>query len=125
MQAFAAVLREYRTWLTSFRIVNMLMPFHLYILFGGIGAQFLYQILARFWVFYSIINTIGHYAFFAGVFLTLASHTNKKYLPYALWAHVFVVLFPFRSFSLYQVIESVIYILLGYWFMKFEATDSE
>lgn len=34
-------------------------------------------------------------------------------------------LFPFRSFTLYQVIESVLFTLFGYWFLKYEAAESQ
>lgn len=124
MKQFSNILREYTTWLTSFRIANLLMPFHLHILFGGVGLLFLYKvILTQFHKYWNIFFTVGHYAFWAGVFLTLAA-PNKKYLPYALWGYVFYTLFPFRTFSLYQVCESALYIFLGYWLFKYEARET-
>ncbi|MGG1311407.1 MULTISPECIES: hypothetical protein [Cohnella] len=124
MNQFANVIREYTLWARSFRAVNLLLPFHLYLLFGGVGVLLLNDILIQSGVYWSwFLYPIGHYAFFAGIFLTLAAE-NKKYLPYALWGYVFYVLFPFQSFTLYQIIESAIYIAAGYFFMKFEAVES-
>lgn len=123
MKQFANVLREYTLWVKSFRVVNLLLPYHLYLLFGGVGVLLLNDILIQSRVYWSwILYPIGHYAFFAGIFLTLAAE-NKKYLPYGLWAYVFYVLFPFKSFTLYQILESAIYLAAGYAFMKFEATE--
>lgn len=122
MKQFANVIREYTIWVRSFRIVNVLLPYHLYILFGGLGVLLLNDILIQLDAYISLLYPIGYYSFLAGIFLTLAAE-HKKYLPYALWGYVFDVLFPFKSFSLYQIIESVIYIAAGYHFMKFEAAE--
>lgn len=124
MKQFSKVIKEYTIWMHSFRAVIMLLPYHLYILFGGVGFLFFYDLLTQFKKYFVIFHTIGHYAFFLGLFLTLAAPV-KKYLPYAMWGYVFYILFPFKSFSLYQVIESALYILLGYFFMKYEATQED
>ncbi|WP_127587707.1 hypothetical protein [Paenibacillus koleovorans] len=124
MKQFSAVIREYTIWLTSFRIVRLALPYHLYILFGGLGLLLIYDVLIhQFRTFWPILHTLGHYAFFAGLFLTLAAPA-KKYMPYALWGYVFYILFPFKSFTLYQVCESALYVYLGFWIFKYEAIES-
>ncbi|MDF2925781.1 MAG: hypothetical protein K0R57_4695 [Paenibacillaceae bacterium] len=122
MKQFSNVMKEYAIWVHSYRLVQVLLPFYLYILFGGLGSLLLYDVLLQLRKYVSILFTVGHYAFFLGIFLTLAA-PNKKYLPYALWGYAFFILFPFRTFSLYQVIEAALYIVIGYWFMKYEATQ--
>jgi hypothetical protein len=123
MRQFSIVLREYTNWLTSIRWVNVIMPFHLYIMFGGVGLLFLSDLLILMGYYQTFVYTIGHYAFFLGIILSLAT-PDKKYIPYVMWAYVIVLLFPFKYFSLYQIIESFIYIVLGYWFLKYEAGDN-
>lgn len=124
MNQFTILLKEYRTWISSFRTVNMVVPYHLHLLFSGVGVLFLYKILMQFKLYYSILYAIGHYAFFAGALLTLGG-LRQRYLPYGLWGYVAYVLFPFTGFSLYQIVESAIYIMLGYWFMKFDALQEK
>lgn len=124
MNQFTILLREYRAWISSFRIVNIVLPYHLHLLFTGVGMLFLYKILMQFKLYYSFLYAIGHYAFFIGAFLTLGG-ANQRYLPYGLWGYVLYVLFPFNGFSLFQVIESALYIFLGYWFMKFDALQEK
>ena len=124
MKQFSNVLREYSGWLTSFRIVNFMLPYHLYILFGGVGLLFLNDLLSKFFDNYiTAFFILGHYAFFVGIFLTLAA-SLKKYLPYAAWGYVICILFPFSYFTLYQIIEAIIYIYLGYVFFKYEAAET-
>jgi hypothetical protein len=124
MKQFSNVLHEYSVWLTSFRIVNLVLPYHQYILFGGLVSSFFnYLLVHAFHYYISFFYTLGHYAFFAGIFLTLAAPV-KKHLPYAMWGYVFFILFPFKSFSLYQVIEAVVYVYLGYAFFKYEASET-
>lgn len=122
MKQFSNVIREYTLWMHSFRTVMKLLPYHLYFLFGGLGALFLFELFYQARKYYVSLYTIGHYGFFVGIFLTLAA-PNKKYLPYAMWGYVLYILYSHKGMTLYYIIESMIYILFGYWFMKYEATQ--
>jgi len=45
MQQFAAVVREIRTLFLSIGTIRYLLPYHLHILFGGVGVLFLEKLL--------------------------------------------------------------------------------
>lgn len=57
MIQFKNVLREYTAWLNSFRLINLIQPYHLIILFGGVGVLFLYDLLALFRKYFSLLYT--------------------------------------------------------------------
>lgn len=133
MQQFAVVVREIRKLLTSFKLVNQLLPYHLHILFGGLGVLFLEDLLYRTASFssYNTLNTIfydiplhliAHYGFFVGIWFTLIS-PNIKYLPYAFWGYAFVVLFPFEGLGLFELVRAAIYAGAGYALFRFSATS--
>ncbi len=58
MQQFAVAVKEIRTFLNSFSIVRLIFPFHLHILFGGLGILFLEKLLYRS-VSYSSYDTLN------------------------------------------------------------------
>lgn len=124
MKQFSNVLKEYGDWIHSIKWLALLLPYHLYILFGGIGGLFLYQLLVEADHYFPTLWTLSHYAFFLGVWLTLAAPV-KRYLPYALWAYALYVLVPFHSFSLFELIEIVLYAAFGYWFFRYEAIEGQ
>jgi hypothetical protein len=124
LRAFSNVLREYTAWLTSIRWVSVILPLHVYILFGGVGLLLISDLISIIGTYQLIVYTIGHYAYFLGMILTLATK-DKKYVAYAMWAYVIILLFPFRYFSLYQLIEAFIYLMLGYWLLKYEAFEKQ
>jgi hypothetical protein len=124
LRAFSNVLREYTAWLTSVRWVNAILPLHVYILFGGVGLLLISDLISIIGTYQLIVYTIGHYAYFLGMILTLATK-DRKFVAYAMWAYVIILLFPFRYFSLYQLIEAFIYLILGYWLLKYEAFEKQ
>ena len=134
MQQFAVVVKEIRKFLASFQIVTFLLPFHLYILFGGLGVLFVEEILYRNVSYsnYDALNTlfndiplhvIAYYGTFAGLWLTLISK-NVKYLPYGLWGYAFLALFPFEGLSLFDIVRAAIYAFGGYLLFRFSASSS-
>ncbi len=133
MQQFAVVVKEIRTFLTTFKIVKLALPYHLHILFGGLGLLFLEDLLYRTasysnydtmnLLFYDIpLHLIAYYGFFAGIWLTLIAK-GVKYLPYALWGYAFVILFPFQSLGIFEFVRAAVYIAGGYAMFKFTATS--
>jgi hypothetical protein len=133
MQQFAVVVKEIRTLLTSFKIVNLVLPFHLHLLFGGLGVLFLYDLLVRIVSYssYDTLNTIFHdiplfliayYGFFVGLWLTLISK-DVKVLPYGLWGYAFIALFPFEGLGLAEIVTTVIYGVAGYALFRYTATS--
>ncbi|BBI31437.1 hypothetical protein [Cohnella abietis] len=131
MEQFAVVVKEIRKFLASFRIVRQLMPFHLHIIFGGLGILLLQELLVRTDINYKTYNTlfydiplhwIAFYGFFVGGWLTLISK-NVKYLPYALWGYAFLALFPFEYLGLYNFLQAAIYGVAGYALFRYTATS--
>ncbi|MFC5470139.1 hypothetical protein ACFPPD_15635 [Cohnella suwonensis] len=133
MQQFAVVVRELRTLLASFRIVKLILPYHLHILLGGLGIQFLYKILLNnvstldgYNTLDTIFNDIplyliAYYGFFVGAWLTLVSR-NVKYLSYSLWGYAFVILFPFENLRLFDLVHAAIYVAGGYGIFRYLTT---
>lgn len=132
MQQFAVVVRELRIFLASFKLVKLVFPYHLHILFGGIGLLFLEDLLYRTasfssyntlnLLFYDIpLHLIAYYGFFVGIWLTLIS-ANVKYLPYALWGYAFIILFPFQSLGLFEIVRAAVYGAGGYALFRYSAT---
>lgn len=133
MQQFAVVVKEIRTLLTSFKIVNLVLPFHLHLLFGGLGVLFLRELLYQIVSFssydtlYTLFNDIplyliAYYGFFVGLWLTLISK-DVKYLPYGLWGYAFLALFPFEGLGLGEIVTTVIYGAAGYALFRYTATS--
>lgn len=126
MTQFDNVLKELRIWLMSFSIVNSLMPYRLYIMFGALGCSLLYELVFLFDYFsiLSIVRTIGHYGFFPGFCLVLISR-DIKWSPYGLFCKAFILLFPFTSFHLSTIIGGAVYIFLGYHLLKYTALKAK
>lgn len=134
MQQFAIVVKEIRAFLASFQIVRFLLPFHLHILFGGVGVLFLRELLYRI-VSYSSYDTlhtlfndiplglIAYYGFFVGIWLTLISR-NVRYLPYGLWGYAFLALFPFENLVLGDIVQAAIYAVGGYFLFRYTSTSA-
>jgi hypothetical protein len=134
MQQFAVVVKEIRTFLTSFRLVRFLLPFHLHILFGGLGVLFLEELLYRTASYssYDTLNTlfndiplhlIAYYGTFVGIWLTLISR-DVKYLCYGLWGYAFLALFPFEGLSLSEIVRAAIYAFGGYAIFRYSSTPA-
>lgn len=133
MRQFASVVRELRAWLGSYSWVRAVFPYHLHLLFGGVGILFLYELLLQIVSFsgYSTIDTLfnkiplyvlGYYGFFAGIWLTLVS-MNVKYLSYGLWAYAFVQLFPFEFLGLHTIVSTLLYVLFGWAAFRYAASS--
>ena len=133
MQQFSNVIRELRTWLLSFSFIQVLSPFRLYLLFGGIGVGFLQALLFKVlpyssygvldFMFYTIpLSAVAGYSFLLGVWLTLIS-SDIKYLPYGLWAKAVLILFPFMAISVNSLISVAVYAYLGYLAFKYLASS--
>lgn len=131
MQQFAVAVKEIRTFLTSFKIVRLVLPFHLHLLFGGLGILFLWELLLRTDISYRTLDTlfndiplyiVGYYGFFVGIWLTLVSR-NIKYLPYGLWGYAFIALFPFEYLGLFDIVRAAIYAVGGYFLFRYTATS--
>ncbi|WP_195572575.1 hypothetical protein [Paenibacillus sp. 1001270B_150601_E10] len=132
MQQFSNVLREYRKWILAIPFVNVIIPFALYILFGSIAVDFLCKLILTIfpriygygiYSMISILDSLAYFGFWIGFWLVLATK-EMKLAPYALFATVFVTIFPFTSFSLFTVLKAVIFIWLGYQLLKFTASSS-
>lgn len=133
MYQFSVVLLELRKWFESFRWYQLLQPFALRLLFGGLGVMFLYEILfgmlsfgsysALSMIFYTIpLYSIANHVFLLSAWVTLASK-EVKYLPYALWIKAFIMMFPFSDISLSGLIPVAVYAFLGYILFKYSATE--
>jgi len=129
MRQFAVVVKEIRTFLTSFQIIRFLLPYHLHILFGGAGILLVREILYRSVSYsgYDALNTlfndiplylIAYYGFFVGGWLTLISK-NVKYLAYGLWIYAFLALFPFEYLVLGDFVRAAIYAVAGYYVYRY------
>ncbi len=116
MDQLVAVVREFKKLVLSIPVIQQLMPFSYILMFGGLITLAVNSVLLH----WSIIFAIGHYAFFLGAWLTLASGQYKLF-PYALWAYALWVLYPFNHLSVYEVTETVLYILLGAGVLRFDA----
>ena len=132
MQQFSHVLREYRKWMVSLPLVNMLLPYALYICFGSIAVDFIvkltYTIFPRnfgsgIFTVFNFLDSLAYFGFWIGFWLLLAAK-EMKWAPYALFATVFVLIFPFTSFSLFIVLKAALFIWLGYLLLKFTASSS-
>lgn len=129
MRQFAVVVRELRTWFASLPFVKFLMPYHLILLFGGVGLLFLEELLYKIisyssydTLFYDIpLHLLAYYSFFVGAWLTLISK-DVKFLPYGMWAYAFVALFPFQNLYLGHIVTAVIYAVGGYFLFRYSAT---
>ncbi|SHJ89645.1 hypothetical protein [Paramaledivibacter caminithermalis] len=124
MQQFDKVLKELRIWLMSFSIVNKLIPYGVYIMFGSLACLLLDEILITYFTIISIISAIGYYGFLVGFWLVLISN-EIKWAPYGLFCRAFIVLFPFTGFYLFTTISASIYIYFGYYLLKYTALKSE
>jgi hypothetical protein len=120
MSSFTNVLREYTSWLTSIRWVKAILPFHLIFLYGGVGLLLVSKFISYGGGYQPLVFTAGHYAYFLGIILTLAT-SDRKNVSFAMWAYAVVVLFPFTYLTPYQLVEALIYVILGYWLLKHES----
>jgi hypothetical protein len=134
MQQFAVVVKEIRTFLTSFKIVRLLQPYQLHILFGALGLLFLEELLRQSvnsvdgfntmnTIFYDIpLHLIAFYGFYVGAWLALIGG-GLKYLPYGLWGYAFLALFPFESLTLFPIVQAAIYAVGGYFVFRYVQTS--
>lgn len=116
MEQFVVVIREFRNWVNSVPILRLMSPYHYYFLFAGlivlvVNSVFLHR---------SFIFAIGHYTFFTGAWLTLASGQYKLF-PFALWGYGLYHLYPLKFFNIYDAFEIILYGVLGYAVIKLDA----
>ncbi|CAM3597619.1 hypothetical protein [Marinicrinis lubricantis] len=116
MHPFTQVRQSLRAWLAPYRWIQSVLPYHLYIMLGGVGAMLLNDLfiygLDEYVRVISILSTIGYWAFLFGMLLTLIS-ASTQYLSYALWAYVLHVLIPFEYFTFGTVLRAAVYVALG------------
>lgn len=109
---FTEVRNSLRGWLTQYSWINIILPFHTYILFGSLGYMFFYEILLdlthRYIHILGILNTISYWTFLLGLLLTLISK-NIKYLPYGLLLYCIEYLYPYHSFSFGTILRVAIF----------------
>lgn len=133
MRQAGIVVRELRKLLRSFPLVGLVLPFHLYLMFGGLGLIFLSQLLWETLPFSSFntldllfndipLYALGYYGFFLGAWLTLVADDGRL-LPYGLWGYAFVVLFPFDNLSVMEIVRAAIYVALGYFAFRLMASS--
>lgn len=125
MQKFTQVKLALRDWLTSYSWVNFLMPYHLYLLFGGLGLMYLYDFVNFFGPyirFLAMLSSVGYWIFLLGALLTLISF-NLKYLPYAFFAYAFIYLFPSFSLSIAGIIRLFVFISIGILLLRYSAIE--
>lgn len=125
MKQFANVVRELRSWLSSFPLIQMLLPYGLYIMFGSLGVYFLNDLVwvlfgDTFWII-STLASLAYYTFLLGFWMTLIT-PNIRFAPYGLFLCGFIILFPFTTFSLVTVVRAGIFIFFGYWLLRFTAS---
>jgi hypothetical protein len=123
MSQFDNVVCELRKWLTSFPLVNFLMPFSLILMFGGLGLSLLYELILLGLIYTSILSllpAVGHFAFLIGFWLCLISN-EVKWTPYGLFAKAILYLFPFTSIYISSLIYAAVDAYLGYWLLKYTA----
>lgn len=134
MKLFAVAVQGVRQFLVSLSLVRWLLPYHLQILFGGLGLLFLRELLYRTVSYssYDTLNTlfndipvhvISYYAFFAGAWLTLISK-NARYLPYGLWGYAFLALFPFEYLTLFDFVRAALYAYGGYALYRYASSPA-
>lgn len=133
MRQFAAVVRELRSWLLLVPFAKTLYPLRLYLLYLGVGVQFLRELLYEMLpvssydtlhdLFYDFpLALIAYYGFFVGFWLTLVSR-DVRFMPLALWAYAFVALFPFDSPGLPEYVRALIYVVVGFALQRFAASS--
>jgi len=112
---FTEVRNALRGWLTQYGFINLIAPFHLYIMFISVGYMFLYQIITdltnRYIHVLAIFNSVAYWAFLLGLLLTLISR-NVKYLPYGLLIYIIQYLYPFAGFSFGSILRAAIFAAL-------------
>ncbi len=116
MGQFVAVIREFRNWVNSIPVLSLIMPFHYYLMFAGLVVM----TVNSFFFHWSVVYAIGHYTFFTGAWLTLASGQYRLF-PFALWGYGLYHLFPLKFLSIYDVSELILYGFLGYGVLKLDA----
>jgi hypothetical protein len=112
---FTEVRNALRGWLTQYSWINLITPYHLYLMFGSVGYMFLYQIITdlanRYIHILAIVNSIAYWTFLLGLLLTLISR-NVKYLPYGLLIYIIQYLYPFAGFSFGSILRAAIFAAL-------------
>ncbi len=82
----------------------------------------MYAFLHKYYSLLGILSTLGHYGFLLGFWITLIS-PNMKWTPYAFFAKAIIELIPFTGFSLYTLISVGIDVFIGYWLLRFSASE--
>ncbi|MGG4034904.1 hypothetical protein ABEV74_14525 [Paenibacillus cisolokensis] len=125
MKHFSVIVRELRLWLTSYSWVQWILPYAMYIMFGSVAVQIIdyliWQLSGKSFSIVDVLSTIGYFTFLLGFWLTLISPQQVKYAPYGLFAEAIYVLYPFTSFSLYEILRAGILIYFGYWLLRYTA----
>lgn len=117
MKQFDNVVREFRTWFITLPFVDTLLPLALYIAGGSLFLKFFYVLVTgvfhKYFGVLATLSTLGHLGFLLGFWLLFAAG-NFKFAAYALFTNAFILLFPFTSFSLYEILNTALYGFLGY-----------
>ena len=128
MKLFSNVVTAFQEWLMSFSIIRLIQPFAMYIMFASLGIDFIEKLIAvifnRGFGFLNFFETIAYFGFTLGLILLFLSK-DLKWAPYAIFAKVFILLFPFNYFGLYTVIRCGVYIWLAILLLRFTAVYSK
>ncbi|MBU8908104.1 hypothetical protein [Desertibacillus haloalkaliphilus] len=130
MKQFTDVRHALRSWMTQYGWVSKLLPFHLYLLFGGIAViltdEIIWQLFGGSFFVLELVRAFAYWAFILGIFLTLIS-SSIKYLPYGLWLYSIQMLFPFpfSFFSLPVLVSALVYGYLGLLAFRYSAIEIE
>lgn len=128
MKLFANVVNAFQEWLMSFSFIRLIQPFAMYIMFASLGIdlveKLIYVIFNRSFGIINFLDTIAYFGFSLGLILLFLSK-DLKWAPYAIFAKVLIILFPFNYFGLYTVIRCGIYIWLAILLLRFTAVYSK
>ncbi|WJM08360.1 hypothetical protein [Paenibacillus sp. PK1-4R] len=133
MQQFSKVVTELGNWFQTMKWYPFIRAIELQLLFGALVIKLLRELLYAFLpvstfstlntIFYTIpVAALVHVVFLLTVWTTLVSN-NAKYMPYALWAYAFIMLFPFTGLSLSGMITPAVYVYLGYALFRYSASS--
>jgi hypothetical protein len=117
---------ELKKFLSSIKILNVLINFDLLFIFGGVAILIINDFISL----GNLIYTLGYYAFFLGVLFTYANR-NYKFLYEGLFAYAAYNLLLFlqasifstyRIFSFYDLATCLIFGFLGFLTFKHSST---
>lgn len=125
MRKFGDVRAALAGWLTSMAWVRAILPYHLHLMFGGLGLMLLFSLMLAYGSYVHVLfllSTIGYWLFVLGALLTLIT-PNVRMLAYGLWAYVLVFLFPFQTFGFAALLRAVLFAAAGFLVFRYAAAE--